>query len=213
MQAEDKERFRTIVMSVAELYDKTVSKNALMIWWLALKNFTIQQVEFGISCAVQDPDTGRFMPKPADVIRQIKARAPKQKSPLEAWLIALNAVDNIGYYKSFTFEDNAITTVIYTYGGWMSFCDALDVSEEKLHWIQREFERRYEVFASRETMETESRHMVGFYEREYRLRGQQYEDIKMLCDDGVMRDKQKAITTSDCAEINKIVTTITKTLR
>jgi len=94
MQRQDFNEFASLVTTTLELYDKTMSEGAISIWWSALEQYPIQVVRSGLSAHVQNPERGRFAPKPADVIAAIHEHFARQWAGAdEAWSLALQASD------------------------------------------------------------------------------------------------------------------------
>ena len=86
MKTGDMERFSLVLGACAELYGRTISEGAMSLWWSILERFDIGQIEQAFRRAVEDPDVGQYMPKPADIIRQING------NPSELALIAWGRV-------------------------------------------------------------------------------------------------------------------------
>lgn len=65
------------------------------LFFRALSRFRFEDVEGGLMAHISDPQRGRFMPVPADVIAQIEAAIGDDGRPGadEAWAIALQACD------------------------------------------------------------------------------------------------------------------------
>jgi hypothetical protein len=93
MKARDKQGFAQTLTAIADLYAKNLSDAGLKIWWSALEHYSLAQVQQALSSHVSDPDRGQFMPKPADVVRQIDGGRP---SPDEIIAMALNPETPIG---------------------------------------------------------------------------------------------------------------------
>lgn len=93
MKARDKEAFLQTLTAISELYGKSLSSAGLQIWWSALENYSLAQVQQALSAHARDPDRGQFMPKPADVVRQIDGGRP---SPDEIIAMALNPTTPLG---------------------------------------------------------------------------------------------------------------------
>ncbi|WP_018935674.1 MULTISPECIES: hypothetical protein [unclassified Thioalkalivibrio] len=90
----DAKLFGDIVRHTMEFYDKTVSDGALRMWWATLEKHPIEEVRAGLQAHLQDPDRGRWAPKPADVIAHIESRQASQwPESDEAWSTALRAMD------------------------------------------------------------------------------------------------------------------------
>ncbi|MCG5538974.1 hypothetical protein [Halorhodospira sp. 9622] len=94
MNAEDRQPFAESLQATMELYDKALSKQALQLWWQALSDYAFEEVRGGLSRHIQDPERGRFAPKPADVIAAIQSAYLSQwPSAEQAWAQAIAAVD------------------------------------------------------------------------------------------------------------------------
>ncbi len=65
------------------------------LWFRALREHSIEVVRAGFDAHVRDPQRGRYVPTPADVIAQIEGTAATDGRPgaEEAWAIALRARD------------------------------------------------------------------------------------------------------------------------
>jgi hypothetical protein len=159
MKEQDRGKFAAIILGAAELYDKSPSKNAMELWWNALKHLEIDQVETGISKAIQDPDRPRFMPQPADVIKY----ATPPKSALIAWTQVERAMNAHGCYATVQFSDGVINAVIKDMGGWPWLCSQ-NINEP---WTQKEFERRYEAY--RACGEQLHEPLLGIHEKNNRV--------------------------------------------
>jgi len=68
MQENDKLKFAEIMTGIGELYNKTISKPFLSIFFEALKEHDIESVVLAISAHVRNAENGQFFPKPADII-------------------------------------------------------------------------------------------------------------------------------------------------
>jgi len=93
MKTRDKQGFAQTVSAIAELYGKDISQAGFQIWWSALEHYSLAKVQQAFSDHVKDPDRGQWMPKPADIVRQIDGGRP---SPDEIIAMALNPTDPIG---------------------------------------------------------------------------------------------------------------------
>lgn len=71
MTKDDKNKFAQILTSMSVLYEKEIPRHLADIYFNALIDYSIEDVSRGFEAHVKDPSAGRFMPKPADVIRQL----------------------------------------------------------------------------------------------------------------------------------------------
>lgn len=97
MKQSDKKRFAEILNDLAEVYDKpALSALKLRAFWGVLEEYPFEAVEKAIDMHMRDPERGRWMPVPADLLANIKTavdQACGRPSADEAWAIALQASD------------------------------------------------------------------------------------------------------------------------
>lgn len=72
MNANDKRNFGTMLSAIMDVYGHTASAAATGVWWSALERYSIEQVRSSLSAHVQDPVSGKFQPKPADIIGRLQ---------------------------------------------------------------------------------------------------------------------------------------------
>lgn len=94
----DKKQFATIMVGTAELYEKKPSKELMQMYFNALQRFSIEQVSQGFSAHINDPERGMFMPKPADVIRNIPKEQPKLLEEKPAIQVCENTLELVRKY-------------------------------------------------------------------------------------------------------------------
>lgn len=58
-----------LIASVAALFNFKLTADALDWYWTALGELDLEAVKRAVAAHVSDPEAGRFMPKPADVLR------------------------------------------------------------------------------------------------------------------------------------------------
>lgn len=95
MRSEDKLQFTQLLAATMSVYDKQITTAFVDVFFSALGSYSLELVREALSRHVQDPDGGRFAPKPADLIRQIVATKSTDGRPGrdEAWAIAQRAQD------------------------------------------------------------------------------------------------------------------------
>ena len=136
MNSSDKLRFSSILLQIAETYEKQLSREVIEIYWQICQDWSFDQFNDALRRHVENPDRGVFFPKPADLIA---AKNGKNKSSLHAWVQVTRAMFLYGRYQTVKFEDRTINRVISDMGGWPWICDQ-NLNEP---WTQKEFERRY----------------------------------------------------------------------
>ncbi|MBA3590355.1 DUF6475 domain-containing protein [Methylibium sp.] len=165
MQRDDYKRFAMSLTAMSELYGKSISEGAQLLWWRSLERFDIEQVEKAFEQAVQNPESGQFMPKPADLIRAMQGTQTDRS--LIAWGKALDAMQRVGAYTSVCFDDPAIHAAIEDIGGWPKLCRS---THDELPHVQRVFCQTYRAYAARPDFTYPAR-LVGVHEAENALAG------------------------------------------
>lgn len=138
MHISDRDDFTKLLMGMAGMYSFDLSEAVLKLYWKILQTYPWPDVAKALRLHAEDPDTGQFMPKPADIIRIIKGNS--QSQCLQAWTKVERAIRTIGPYYSVVFDDALIHAVIDEMGGWVKLCK---VTEKELNFITREFQTRY----------------------------------------------------------------------
>ena len=83
MQSTDREPFIQLLAAVGEICNKQITKSLTKPYWHVLIQFELQDIINALEAHVQDPDSGQYMPKPADVIRVINGNGESRS--LQAW--------------------------------------------------------------------------------------------------------------------------------
>ena len=86
----EKTKFTARVSGLGEFYGVELPKMSLNIYWDTLREHEFEALQEAMRCHIKDPDHGHFMPRPADIIRQM----PGQHTPSgadAAWEIAMKA--------------------------------------------------------------------------------------------------------------------------
>jgi hypothetical protein len=140
--SKDKAKFVSVVAGLAELYNRSLTDASIELWWLACKKMSIESFEAAVARHMHDPQRGRFMPTPADLVHQIARRRP---TAISAWAEVLDAMEAHGAYQSVVFQDGVINAVIRDLGGWPALCRRQGTDANPV-WIRKEFEGRYEDY-------------------------------------------------------------------
>lgn len=91
MRENDYSHFSKLLDQVCGLLGKDKYKpdaQATAIWFRTLAAYDLEAVRTGFDAHVRDPDRGRFVPVPADIIAKISA-ASGRPGPDEAWALAV----------------------------------------------------------------------------------------------------------------------------
>lgn len=166
MQESDKREFASILQATMDVYNKDISTDVIKLWWMALQNFSIDQVKTGLSKYITSADCGKFPPKPADIIFMMEGNS--SDAAFTAWNKVLEAMSRAGSYKSVCFDDPIIHLAIDDIGGWIG----LGESEEKdLPFIQKRFEQAYRNYRTRGDIPAHKRYLIGRSEAQNNLQG------------------------------------------
>lgn len=96
-QADFREFVATLDAACALLSRGNYTPNAASaaIWFRALQGYDLRTVQAAFDAHVRDPQRGRFVPTPADLIAQIEGLAADDGRPAadEAWAIAMRSTD------------------------------------------------------------------------------------------------------------------------
>lgn len=83
MNAAQRKRMVQTLLAVYALYEKELTEMALVLWEQALNGVDLDMLDRALAQHVRDPDAGRWLPKPADVHRQLRGDARDES--LVAW--------------------------------------------------------------------------------------------------------------------------------
>jgi hypothetical protein len=144
MQDNDQVKFVTILTGIADYYGKTLAQGVIELYWQGLRQYDIGAVEKALWEHTQNPDNGQFMPKIADVTRNLQGRTQDQASI--AWSKVDAAVRKIGTYRDVVFDDGIIHRVLSDMGGWIGLGMK---TEDDWPFVAREFENRYRGYKMR----------------------------------------------------------------
>lgn len=144
MKIEDFDKFQQGITGVYAFYDKEINDFALDLWWNALKHFDLNAVIQAFGRHVVNPEAGKWLPKPADIIRMLQGST--QDAALAAWAKVDKAVRHKGPYVDVVFDDPLIHRVLHDMGGWIQLGEK---NEDEWPFVAKEFENRYRGFRER----------------------------------------------------------------
>jgi hypothetical protein len=123
-------------------YSREFPGELLLVWFDALREYELEDISTALNRHVADPDAGRFVPKPADVIGHLSGG--NSVRAMAAWSLVDRAVRTIGQWTSICFDDPIIHRVIDDMGGWSKLASTETVEDLKFRGI--EFAKRYQGF-------------------------------------------------------------------
>ena len=90
-----KAKFTATLTGIASFYATELTQMSLAIYWASLREHGLVVIQDAIQSHIKDPVHGRFMPKPADIIRHIPVNPNRQVVGADtAWEMAMRL--NIG---------------------------------------------------------------------------------------------------------------------
>jgi hypothetical protein len=160
MRKEDFDQFSVLMLTLSELYDKKVSEPVLKMYFIALEQFPIEQVQRAVNRAVTEL---KFFPKPAELIELMAGNRDDRAE--SAWETLWQAYLKAGYWDSVIFEDLIITaTVLNVFGGWVAMSAMLkELSPEMIQAKRKEFVASYRREANKPA-KYEFKHLPGYHE-------------------------------------------------
>lgn len=144
MTPKDYEEFSNLIAGVFAFYKRDVSEFALGVWWAAMKPYDLAAVNDALGRHSVNPDSGQFMPMPADIVKMLGGST--QDAALVAWAKVDRAVRSCGTYNSVVFDDALIHRVIAEMGGWVLVGGK---GEEEWPFVRNEFVNRYRGYKMR----------------------------------------------------------------
>lgn len=150
--------FVTIWTGCHAAYDKYPTDGAIDISFQALCRFEIGDIRVALTAHMNDPEGGRFPPRPADVVRQIEGDS--ESRALSAWSKVERAISSAGPWATVAFDDAIIHMVIEEMAGWPKMCE---VTDKEMPFLRNEFSKRYQGFITRRPQAYQSK-LVGLQE-------------------------------------------------
>jgi len=144
MKQDDFQRFKEGIEGVYNFYNKELSTFALDVWWNSLRAYDLSAVIDSFNRHLMNPDTGQWLPKPADLVKMFGGRT--QDRALQAWSKVDRSVRSVGAYESVVFDDPLIHRVLHEMGGWIGLGQK---DEDEWPFVAKEFENRYRGYAMR----------------------------------------------------------------
>lgn len=138
MEMRDMPEFIQMLTGLGVIYSKPINEPLIDLYWRAMNRYDLPAVKEALQAHIDNPDTGQFMPKPADVVRYLEGSS--RTRAMQAWSKVMDAIKHVGAYQSIVFDDPLIHAVIQNMGGWTNLCK---VKNDELPFRANEFEKRY----------------------------------------------------------------------
>lgn len=159
MTPRDTEKFYSLVGDVYAFYRQDYSAFAGKVWWQAMQPFDFAAVADAFNRHCVNPDSGQFMPKPADIVKMLQGST--QDAALVAWTKVDRAIRSVGTYSSVTFDDAIINRVITDMGGWI---DLGTKTEDEWPFVRNDFVNRYRGYRMRNETPEHVPYLIGMAE-------------------------------------------------
>ena len=156
MNPSERKSFIALLANVHGFYKQSLSEFASGVWWEAMAPFDFEAVRQAFNRHAVNPDSGQFMPKPADVVRMLQGGTADQAAM--AWAKVDRALRTVGPWQDVAFDDPLIHRCVMELGGWAW----LGVQTEK-EWpfIARRFETLYRGYRMRNELPDYPKLLVG----------------------------------------------------
>ncbi|MBB76600.1 MAG: hypothetical protein CMJ75_19005 [Planctomycetaceae bacterium] len=167
MQESDKKDFAQLFQGVMAVYGKDMTQALLRIWFAALKEYDVPALTSAFTAWVQNPDEGRFPPKPGDIRRMIEGSTGDRA--LMAWTKVDRTIRQVGSNYSVAFDDPVIHRVIEDMGGWIRLASI--GTEKDLEFAGQEFVKRFRAFALAGGVSQFPGYLIGVAEADNNAKG------------------------------------------
>ena len=143
MKPDDRKRFITTLVGVYGFFDRELSEFSIRIWSEALADEAINDIENAFSRHLKDPSAGRFLPRPADILRQLHGD-DEDKAQIAWGDVLASARRGGGYWPDC---DAATRQAVEALGGWSVVCRS---DENNNGFLQRRFLEAFKAYKHRE---------------------------------------------------------------
>jgi hypothetical protein len=166
MRAEEIGKLHELVSNVYAFYRQDFSEFAGRVWTEAMKPYDFKAVADAMNRHLMNPDSGQFMPKPADIVKMLQGST--QDSALVAWTTLDRKVRHVGPYASVTFDDPILANVVRDMGGWVHLCNKTD---DEWPFVRNEFVNRYRGYKVRGDVPALTPRLIGIAEHNNVIEG------------------------------------------
>jgi hypothetical protein len=159
IDANRKQDFFNLIADVYAFYRQDFSKFAGGVWWQAMQPYDFEAVADALNRHCVNPDSGQFLPKPADIVKMLQGST--MDSALVAWAKVDRGVRSVGTYRSVVFDDPVIHRVVSEMGGWIQLGQK---NEDEWPFVRNEFVNRYRGYRGRSQVPEYPPVLVGISE-------------------------------------------------
>lgn len=140
----DKPKFAAQMAAVYALYRADLSQGLLEMWWRALQTYDLESIARALTLHTRNADTGQFIPKPADVVRELGGTSAD--ASMLAFQRAMDGLRAVGTYETVLFDDPITNRVLVDLGGWAWLGRQ---QEKELPFIEKRFRDAYRAYRQR----------------------------------------------------------------
>ena len=139
----DRHTLLQTLLGVYAYYDRDLSELAVSVWFDDLAEHDIAAVCAAFVRHRRDPERGQWLPKSADILRQLQGDTDERRQ--SAWALVLAEARSVGTYgrPRLTAEQRAAVDAV---GGWRAVCHC---EERELGHMQRRFMAAFDAFDAR----------------------------------------------------------------
>jgi hypothetical protein len=157
----DRQKFDSILIALAEMFEQQISETRLDLYFEALRDISIEDFQKAANVVAR---SGRFFPKPIDFREAVHGSLDDKA--LQALMRLEDAVKRIGQYKSVVFDDSVIHMAVQALDGWQAVC-LLQIDEWK--WKRKEFLSLYKSYAVNPCQYPEK--LIGYHDHKNTING------------------------------------------
>lgn len=156
MRNTDRPRFASTLAAVYSLYRVEMSEAVLQMWWAALSGYEMDAVASALTSHTSNPDSGQFLPKPADVVKALGGTT--KDAAIVAFAKVVDGVKSVGSWSSVAFDDPIIHRVLEDLGGWTVVCAT---NEKEWAFLEKRFVDAYRAWRSKGDVPPHSARLPG----------------------------------------------------
>jgi hypothetical protein len=133
----DGDRFSEVMLALSEFYKNPVSTRLAGLYYEALKDLTIEQVEAAASAAFNQLV---YFPKPVELRELLNGKASDEADL--AWAAFQREVSRVGYMRTPSLPEATMAAVRQVFGSWSMACSSLPApnserAPELMNWHKR----------------------------------------------------------------------------
>jgi len=144
MNDSDKKAFAELMIINGEMFNKSVSKSLMQLYFATLSIYSIEDIRIGFSRHSLDSKHGSFFPKPADIARHLESLtvSTEDKATL-AWNQIMREIRVTGAWGTLKLDDKQALAAIKAVKSWKDLCG---MPEKDLTWVKKEFIANYAIY-------------------------------------------------------------------